>query len=472
MTVEQALAHPTWAMGGKITIDSATLMNKGLELIEAHHLFGVPYERIDVVVHPQSIVHSLIDLCDGASLAHLGYPDMRVPISYALHHPERVDVPVAPLDLAELGALTFERVDEETFAVPAAGPRGGGGRRHRAVRAQRRQRGRRPRVPARPRGLPRHRRRGRGYARARGGGAGARVRVALRGRPRGARGGARARRAAGGGALSWLLAFAGFAALIILHEAGHFAAAKAVGMRVERFVAVLPAAALMFRRGETEYGIGAIPLGGYVKITGMNPSEEIPPRGRPPRLLPPAGVEADRGDRRRPGDEHPDRVRDPVGAPALTGTVVATRAQSTRQDRSRRPASCIRATGSSSIDGVRRRPRGAARRPDRRGPRCPGRARSDGCTRDEARARVVVRDGHQVALDILPHYDSAPRPRADAARVRFREAERTTSARSTPPRSTVTEMWQVTTRRRSEAIVTIFDPRRARSSRAWSAPTT
>jgi 1-deoxy-D-xylulose-5-phosphate reductoisomerase len=116
VSVEQALAHPTWAMGGKITIDSATLMNKGLELIEAHHLFGTPYEQIDVVVHPQSIIHSLIQLCDGATLAHLGYPDMRVPISYALHHPERVDVPVRPLDLVELGALTFEAADDETFA--------------------------------------------------------------------------------------------------------------------------------------------------------------------------------------------------------------------------------------------------------------------------------------------------------------------------------------------------------------------
>jgi 1-deoxy-D-xylulose-5-phosphate reductoisomerase len=115
VTVEQALAHPTWAMGGKITIDSATLMNKGLELIEAHHLFGVPYARIDVVVHPQSIIHSLIQLCDGASLAHLGYPDMRVPIAYALHHPERVEVPVAPLDLPALGQLTFEAVDEDAF---------------------------------------------------------------------------------------------------------------------------------------------------------------------------------------------------------------------------------------------------------------------------------------------------------------------------------------------------------------------
>ena len=116
VTVEQALAHPTWEMGGKITIDSATLMNKALEVIEAHHLFGMAYERIDVVVHPQSIIHSLIQLCDGATLAHLGYPDMRVPISYALHHPERVDVPVRALDLVELGSLTFEPVDEETFS--------------------------------------------------------------------------------------------------------------------------------------------------------------------------------------------------------------------------------------------------------------------------------------------------------------------------------------------------------------------
>jgi 1-deoxy-D-xylulose-5-phosphate reductoisomerase len=116
VTVEQALKHPTWAMGGKITIDSATLMNKGLELIEAHHLFDVPYERIDVVVHPQSIIHSLVTLIDGAALAHLGHPDMRVPISYALHHPERVDVNgMRALDLAEVGALTFERVDDEAF---------------------------------------------------------------------------------------------------------------------------------------------------------------------------------------------------------------------------------------------------------------------------------------------------------------------------------------------------------------------
>jgi 1-deoxy-D-xylulose-5-phosphate reductoisomerase len=115
VTPEQALAHPTWDMGGKITIDSATLMNKGLEVIEAQRLFGVPLERIDVVVHPQSIIHALVHMNDGASLAHMGYPDMRVPISYALHYPERADVPVSPLDLAELGQLTFEAPDERTF---------------------------------------------------------------------------------------------------------------------------------------------------------------------------------------------------------------------------------------------------------------------------------------------------------------------------------------------------------------------
>jgi 1-deoxy-D-xylulose-5-phosphate reductoisomerase len=115
VTVKQALAHPTWAMGGKITIDSATLMNKGLELMEAHHLFGTPYERIAVVVHPQSLVHGLVQLADGAMLAHMGPPDMRIAISYALHGGESVELPIAPLDLAAVGALTFEPVDLEAF---------------------------------------------------------------------------------------------------------------------------------------------------------------------------------------------------------------------------------------------------------------------------------------------------------------------------------------------------------------------
>jgi 1-deoxy-D-xylulose-5-phosphate reductoisomerase len=115
VTVEQALAHPTWAMGSMNTIGSATLMNKGLELMEAHHLFGTPYERIDVVVHPQSLVHGLIGLADGAMLAHIGPRDMRVAISYALHGGESVELPIAPLDLVEVGALTFEAVDLDAF---------------------------------------------------------------------------------------------------------------------------------------------------------------------------------------------------------------------------------------------------------------------------------------------------------------------------------------------------------------------
>jgi 1-deoxy-D-xylulose-5-phosphate reductoisomerase len=117
--VEEALAHPTWDMGGKITVDSATLMNKGLELIEAHHLFGFPYDRIDIVVHPESIVHAVVHLIDGASLAHLGYPDMRVPISYALHYPERAEVPIPVLDLVSAGRLTFEAPEPDTFACLA-----------------------------------------------------------------------------------------------------------------------------------------------------------------------------------------------------------------------------------------------------------------------------------------------------------------------------------------------------------------
>jgi len=115
VTVEQALAHPTWEMGGKITIDSATLMNKGLELMEAHHLFGVPYERIDVVVHPQSLIHGLVSLLDGAMLAHIGPKDMRIAISYALHGAASVDAGVRPLDLIEVAELTFEPVDLEAF---------------------------------------------------------------------------------------------------------------------------------------------------------------------------------------------------------------------------------------------------------------------------------------------------------------------------------------------------------------------
>jgi 1-deoxy-D-xylulose-5-phosphate reductoisomerase len=114
-TPEQAVAHPNWSMGAKISVDSATMMNKGLELIEAFYLFGLPTERIEVLVHPQSIVHSLVAYVDGSVLAQLGQADMRTPIAYTLAWPARMATPVKRLDLAEIGSLTFERPDEVRF---------------------------------------------------------------------------------------------------------------------------------------------------------------------------------------------------------------------------------------------------------------------------------------------------------------------------------------------------------------------
>src|ERR671931_2953 len=125
VTPDEALAHPTWRMGPKITIDSATLGNKGLELIEAHFLFGLPYERIEVALQPTSIVHALVRFRDGASLAHLGYPDMRVPISFALTYPERAATPIAALDFSQGLVLEFEPPDLETFPLLALARRAG-----------------------------------------------------------------------------------------------------------------------------------------------------------------------------------------------------------------------------------------------------------------------------------------------------------------------------------------------------------
>ena len=111
----EAVAHPNWSMGAKISVDSATMMNKGLELIEAYHLFGVPSERIDIVIHPQSVVHSLVEFADGSVLAQLGSPDMRIPIAYALAWPERMATPAQRLDLAAIARLDFEAPDLERF---------------------------------------------------------------------------------------------------------------------------------------------------------------------------------------------------------------------------------------------------------------------------------------------------------------------------------------------------------------------
>ena len=240
VTVEEALNHPTWRMGGKITIDSATLMNKGLELMEAHHLFGTPYDRIDVVVHPQSIIHALVQLCDGSTKAHMGYPDMRVAIGYALHHPDRADLPIEPLDLIKLRRLDFEapdlgrfpclRLAREAALAGGTAPCALNAANEVAVHAFLNGRLGFTGIPKviegvldRARLAPR-----------------ARLRGAVRHRLRGARARRRADRERERHSMSWLLAFLGFAALVILHEAGHFFAAKAVGMRVERFALFFP----------------------------------------------------------------------------------------------------------------------------------------------------------------------------------------------------------------------------------------
>ena len=129
VTVEEALSHPTWKMGPKITVDSSTLMNKGLEVIEAHELFGTPFDRIDVVVHPQSVVHSMVEFTDGSTIAQLSMPDMRLPIGYALGWPDRIPVPHGRIDWASLGSLDFEEPNRHHFRcldlAYAAGREGG-----------------------------------------------------------------------------------------------------------------------------------------------------------------------------------------------------------------------------------------------------------------------------------------------------------------------------------------------------------
>jgi 1-deoxy-D-xylulose-5-phosphate reductoisomerase len=119
MTPAQAVAHPNWAMGAKISVDSATLMNKGLELIEAFHLFPLPAEAFDVVIHPQSVIHSLVEYIDGSYLAQLGAPDMRIPIAFTLAWPERMETPCERLDLVKIGSLDFEAPDLQRFPALA-----------------------------------------------------------------------------------------------------------------------------------------------------------------------------------------------------------------------------------------------------------------------------------------------------------------------------------------------------------------
>ena len=264
--VEDALAHPTWSMGPKITVDSATLANKGLELIEAHFLFGVPYDRIEVVVHPSSIVHSLVRFRDGAALAHLGYPDMTVPISYALTYPERAATEVPQLDLAGGLTLEFSAPDLATFPLLALARRAGelGGTYPCVFNAANE-----VAVAAFLDGkLPFL-----GIAEvvedalaAADGAPGARSGRARRGRRRGAP----ARRARSARRMSIFVSILGLGFLILIHEAGHFFVARGVGMNPRKFYLGFPPAIVKTKRNGIEYGVGAVPLGGYVKIPGMH----------------------------------------------------------------------------------------------------------------------------------------------------------------------------------------------------------
>ena len=418
VTPEEALAHPTWTMGPKITIDSATLANKGLEVIEAHFLFGVPYDRIEVVIHPPSIVHGLVRFHDGAAIAHLGNPDMRVPISYALTYPERAATPVPPL---ELRTLEFHDPGCRHLPDAPARLRGRKARWNLPLRLQRGQRGRSAGVPGRADRLPRHRRGRRGRT-----GAGRRRARRRPGRAR--RGGSpRPRARLGGRDVSFGVAILGLAVLDPDPRGRSLRRRPAVGMTPRKFYLGFGPPIVKTVRNGVEYGIGSLPLGGYVKIPGMHrpapgdlratlkpderPSsasrstrwtarsseatrrpraEQLPklepPAGEEPtvprsstaalarRLLAPEGVEAHRRDRGGPADEH--RLRDrPLRPPSSWSA----RPVYTRQveQRPRRPS--------------RRRRRAARRRRDRhRGRRTacsPTRSRSGSMPRTASPSR-------------------------------------------------------------------------------------
>ena len=277
-------------MGRKITIDSATLMNKGLEVIEAHWLFGVPRDQIDVVVHPQSIVHSMVELRDGSMIAQLGVTDMRLPIQYAFSYPERWGAAVPRLDLAACGPLEFHAPDLERFPVPGSGLSGARGRRHHAGRAERRQRGRGRGVPRRAPRLHGHCRRDRRDHGAHTLAPAATLaavravdRLGARVLPR-AWCDTRAARNCEDSIVTTLLAFAFvLGVLVFVHELGHFLVARRIGVRVLTFSLGFGPRIVGFTRGDTEYCVSAIPLGGYVKMAGEN--AEDPRTGQPDEFL-------------------------------------------------------------------------------------------------------------------------------------------------------------------------------------------
>ena len=290
------MAHPTWDMGPVITINSATLVNKGLELIEAHLLFGIPYDRIDVVVHPQSIIHSMVTFTDGSTLAQASPPDMRLPIALALGWPDRVPGVARPATFAEPTAWTFEPLDDDTFPAVrlarAAGTAGGclpavyNAANEEAVAA----------FVGRTHGL--HRDCGHCPATSsttRTTGTVSRPASTRCSRRRTGLAPAPASDSLLGPAppgkertdevLAWLLGIVLFAlgicASVALHEAGHMWAAKAFGMKVRRYFIGFGPKIWSFRRGETEYGLKAIPAGGFCDIAGMTALDEVTPEEAP-----------------------------------------------------------------------------------------------------------------------------------------------------------------------------------------------
>ena len=398
-TVEQALKHPNWSMGPKITIDSATLMNKGLELIEAHHLFALEPAQIDVLVHPQSIVHGLVEYRDGSVIAQLGSPDMRIPIAHCLAWPARIDGPAARLDLAKSATLTFEAPDPDRFPALALGRRAletGGAA---PDRPQCRQRGRGRGLP-RPRlgfgGLPpwwrprwrrpsaamplRNRKistrrspltiwQGRWrmtscpklpqrHPRKSGWGGSA------SGRGRGRNG--RFSAISGFGArgwTGWIIPFLfGLSVVVFFHELGHFLVARWCGVRVLTFSVGFGPELLGFTdRHGTRWKLSAIPLGGYVKFFGDENAASVPDQaavasmtaderrqsffhqaGRPAR-----GDRGGRADRQfHPGDRDFRRVFAVYGKQTTTARVDAVQPDPPRPRRGFQPGDVVLA-----IDG-------------------------------------------------------------------------------------------------------------------------
>ena len=282
VTVEQALAHPTWDMGPVVTINSATLVNKGLELIEAHLLFDVPYADIDVVVHPQSIVHSMVTFADGATIAQASPPDMRLPIALALAWPDRLPRRAAGAGLvarpAPGSSSRWTTTRSRRCGWPGRPARPAASCPRCTTRPTRR---RSPRSLAGRLSFPGIVQRRRAYPRRRAGPRRTHLRRGRAGRGEvgpGARPGRHRRRLKLSGILLTVLGIVAFAVGLLFsigfHEAGHFFWARRFGMRVPQFMVGFGPTVFSRQRGETEYGIKAIPLGGYIRIVGMIPPAE------------------------------------------------------------------------------------------------------------------------------------------------------------------------------------------------------